>query len=73
MYRGKKVPNPGHVLQFTPLKDEMIPAARSIWILQASVGLARLRATGRASHHLGRERGATMNWSVSPIGRLALY
>ncbi|MBY0497255.1 MAG: ABC transporter permease [Cyanobacteria bacterium] len=44
-YRGNKVPNPGHVLQFTPLKGEVVgPAARSIWILQASVGLVLLTA-----------------------------
>jgi predicted permease len=44
-YRGKAMPNPGHVLQFTPLKDEVIgPAARSIWMLQASVGLVLLIA-----------------------------
>jgi predicted permease len=45
VYRGKKMPNPGHVLQFTPLKHEVIgPAARSIWMLQASVGLVLLIA-----------------------------
>ena len=45
VYRGKKMPNPGHVLQFTPLKDEVIgSAARSIWMLQASVGLVLLIA-----------------------------
>ena len=45
VHRGKKMPNPGHVLQFTPLKDEVIgPAARSIWMLQASVGLVLLIA-----------------------------
>jgi putative ABC transport system permease protein len=44
-YRGNKMPNPGHVLQFTPLKDEVVgPAARSIWMLQASVGLVLLIA-----------------------------
>ncbi|MBY0496896.1 MAG: ABC transporter permease [Cyanobacteria bacterium] len=44
-YRGNKMPNPGHVLQFTPLKDEVVGvAARSIWILQASVGLLLLIA-----------------------------
>jgi cell division protein FtsX len=44
-YRGKTMPNPGHVLQFTPLKGEVIgPAARSIWMLQASVGLVLLIA-----------------------------
>jgi predicted permease len=45
VYRGMSMPNPGHVLQFTPLKDEVIgPAARSIWTLQASVGLVLLIA-----------------------------
>jgi putative ABC transport system permease protein len=44
-YRGKKMPNPGHVLQFTPLQDEVIGLAdRSIWMLQASVGLVLLIA-----------------------------
>ncbi len=44
-YRGNTVPNPGHVLQFVPLKDEVVgPAARSIWMLQASVGLVLLIA-----------------------------
>ena len=44
-YRGKTMPNPGHVLQFTPLKGEVIgPAARSVWMLQASVGLVLLIA-----------------------------
>ena len=45
VHRGKTMPNPGHVLQFTPVKDEVIgPAARSIWMLQASVGLVLLIA-----------------------------
>jgi predicted permease len=44
-YRGKKMPNPGHVLQFTPLKNEVIgSSARSIWMLQASVSLVLLIA-----------------------------
>ena len=44
-YRGKKMPTAGHVLQITPLKDEVIgAAARSIWMLQASVGLVLLIA-----------------------------
>jgi predicted permease len=44
-YRGNKMPNPGHVLQFMPLKDQVVgPAARSIWMLQASVGLVLLIA-----------------------------
>jgi putative ABC transport system permease protein len=44
-HRGKPMPNPGHVLQFTPLKAEVIgPAARSIWMLQGSVGLVLLIA-----------------------------
>jgi predicted permease len=45
VHRGRKMPNPGHVLQFKPLKDEVIgPAAQSIWMLQASVGLVLLIA-----------------------------
>jgi predicted permease len=45
VHRGKTMPNPGHVLQFMPLKDEVIgSAARSIWMLQASVGLVLLIA-----------------------------
>lgn len=44
-FRGNTMPNPGHVLQFTPLKDEVIGgAARSIWMLQTSVGLVLLIA-----------------------------
>lgn len=45
VYRGQTVPNPGHVLQFTPLKQAVIgSAARAIWMLQASVGLVLLVA-----------------------------
>lgn len=45
VYRGKRMPNPGHVLQFWPLKDEVIgPATQTIWTLQASVGLVLLIA-----------------------------
>lgn len=44
-HRGKKMPNPGHVLQFIPLKDHVTgPAAQSIWVLQAAVGLVLLIA-----------------------------
>lgn len=45
IYHGRKMPNAGHVLQFWPLKQEVIgPATRSIWMLQAAVGLVLLIA-----------------------------